>query len=105
MYTQIIDIINHETNEEPRPYSIGKFEGLAWLYNEQNEPQITLKEYANSVNLYAYLWDKDLNYYEEMIQVFGKSGVGKSCIRIKKLDAKKIDAIRDIISRLKIQLL
>lgn len=103
MYQQIIDLINYETGEEAQVYSIGKFTGLGWLHDSSNEPRITIKEYNNSVHIYAYLWDKDENHHHVLASIFGKSGVGKTCIRIKTLNSDKIDAIKDIVARLKAQ--
>lgn len=105
---QIQDLITHEIGEAGQAFSLGKFHGIGWIqYPEGSNldpsdyPLIALKKYEKSVNLYAYLWDTDPVYYKHLESIFGKSAMGKSCIRIKKLNHERIQAIVDILNRLK----
>lgn len=62
-------------------------------------PQISMTVQKNNVSVYIMYFPNGKPIVEEYINVFGKSNVGKSCIRIKKLDVEKLLAFQSIFSR------
>lgn len=104
LYNELVEYITRRTNENPVPISMGKFEGIGWIempYESAqytgNYPTLVIKQYDKTVNLYVTLYDGDEPVAMRYASVFGKSAVGKTCIRIKKLNEAKLEALDDII--------
>jgi hypothetical protein len=104
LFDEIKNMIDKATGEAGREFSLGKFEGLGWLDFHYScstydglYPRIALKQYANAVHFYAMLWIDGKSVIEDYSNVFGKSSVGKGCIRIKKLTDERRDALLEII--------
>ena len=104
IFTDIKSMIDKQTGEEGIEFVHGKFSGIGWLkfhyvcstYNGEY-PRLLLKRQKDAVHLYALLWDDGKPVLERYICVFGKSAVGKSCVRIKTLDDKRVRALHEII--------
>ena len=106
IYQQVKEIIIAEIQEEATDFSIGKFTGEAWCFeqdirggNRPDYPSIMLKQQKNGVHLYIAFWKFSKDEMEEMSRIFGKSAVGKSCIRLRKLTPERVEAIRNIAIR------
>lgn len=108
LYYEIKSLIDEETGELGQEYEYGKFKGLGWLvYNYSNTsyegplPRISLKLQKSAVHVYVMLWINGKPVLENYVHVFGKSAVGKGCLRIKKLDAERKRALKEIIAAAK----
>ncbi|TLG72504.1 hypothetical protein [Culicoidibacter larvae] len=103
IYEQINQLISNITGVHGKEYTIGKFTGLGWLNfhyvcstYDGPYPRISLKQYEKTVNVYYALWEDGQGVVEGYKDVFGKSNVGKNCIRIRKLDEQKIAALEEL---------
>lgn len=64
-------------------------------------PVIAIAPQKSSVNVYVFAM-KDGHYLlEDYISIFGKSNLGKSCIRIRKLNPERINALKEIVEYVK----
>ena len=104
IYDEIEQIINSEAGEQGHNFAIGKFSGMGWLnfyYTcstyDGLYPRIALKRQTNAVHLYVMLWGDGKPILERYTGIFGKTAVGKSCLRIRKLDDKRKTAIAEIV--------
>lgn len=73
------------------PYKTSCYDGL-W-------PVILLTFQKNYVSLYVMKFIDGKSLVKEYSEIFGKSNVGQSCIRIRKLDQAKKDTIKEIVIR------
>ncbi|MCL2610416.1 MAG: hypothetical protein FWE02_01935 [Defluviitaleaceae bacterium] len=104
LYDEIKSMIDSFTGENGKQFTCGQFEGLGWLdfyYKtttyEGYYPRISLKIRSKAVHFYIMLWKDGKPILEDYIEVFGKSSVGKGCLRIKKLNDEKRLALKEII--------
>ena len=104
LYQQVETLIEQRVGVEGTPFVCGKFEGLGWLYYhykcstyEGPYPRISLKQQKNAIHFYIMLWIDGVPVLERYIEVFGKSAVGKGCLRIKKWEDKHINAVLELI--------
>lgn len=104
LYDRIKKIINEVVGEEGVEYTLGKFTGDGWLnfhyvcstYDGQY-PRVSLKQQKAGVHVYIMLWIEGKPILENYIDVFGKTAVGKGCLRLKKLTDEGEVALREII--------
>lgn len=96
------EIITAELNETGKMYTIGKFTGIGWRFNDKvtGEPKVSLKQYDKTVNLYFFPQEDGQPLLPLYEGVFKKSNMGKSCVRLKNLDDKKIAAIRQLLQKI-----
>ncbi|MCL1987897.1 MAG: hypothetical protein FWG64_08005 [Firmicutes bacterium] len=98
LYNGILELFTSELGNEHRngtEYTIGKFTGIGFLFPKEDcekPPLISLKRQKNAVHIYA------INL-EKYAPIFGKSAVGKGCIRVKSLNNERLQAIKEIISK------
>lgn len=105
LYHEIKALIDEQVGEVGREYTIGKFTGDGWLnfhyvcstYDGQY-PRISLKQQKQSVNFYLMLWIDGKPVLENYQSVFGKTALGKGCLRLKKIDDKGKVALKEIIA-------
>jgi len=102
-YNEIKDIIETTIGEQGKHYVAGKADGLGWLeINYKNTcfdgtiPMISIKQREKAVHVYVMMWSGGKPITEDYIKVFGKSAVGVSCIRIRKLTEERKEALREI---------
>ena len=107
LYEQLKTIIETETDLSGTVYTSGKFTGIGWFpFNyktttyEQELYLISLKEYEKTVNLYVMHWVDGENIVGQYVDVFGKSAVGKGCIRIKKLSPEREHVVRLLVQQI-----
>ena len=108
LYNEIESIITNEVGESGRIFTFGKFEGIGWLDFHYKcstydglYPRISLKQQTNAVHFYIILWIDGKPVLDDYIEIFGKSAVGKGCLRIKKLDETRRAALVEIIRHAK----
>ena len=101
LYQKLIQIIEEELQEKGKTYTVGKFTGLGWLFplKADGVPKVSLKQYEKTVNLYLFPKEAGEPLLPKYEDVFKKSNMGKSCLRLKKLDAKKIAAISSLLQK------
>ncbi len=68
-------------------------------------PIISIAPQKNYVALYIFLLHGDKYFLEQYLDNFKKSQIGKSCLRIKKLDESNIEIITEIINDAKQQII
>ena len=105
LYQEIYQLMKDETGQEGRDFAIGAFSGLGWLYAPYKSasfdglyPKICLKEQKNAVHVYVTLFVDGKSVIENYTAIFGKSAIGKSCIRVKKLTRQRREALEEIIN-------
>ena len=99
LYVEILEILENKLGKG-ESYISGKFEGLGWLnfpYKGGLLPKISLKQQKNAVHLYIMKWIDGKPVLDRYRHIFGKSATGVGCIRIKKLDSDRKQALIDII--------
>lgn len=106
MFSEINEMIESVIGETGREYTIGKFTGIGWLdfhyvcsTYDGMYPRISLKKQSSGVHL--YVMSPDYGLLAEYEDVFGKSGLGKGCIRVKTLTADRMAGLRDIVEKVK----
>jgi len=104
LYDEIKNTIENEVGEPGYNFAYRSFEGQGWLNfhyvcstYEGQYPRIVLKQQKEAVHFYVMLWVDGKPILENYTSIFGKSSVGKSCIRIKKLNDERRNAIVEII--------
>jgi len=104
LYYEIKNLIDEGVGEPGHEYEYGKFKGLGWLdfdYANTNYegpfPRISLKLQKNAVHVYVMMWIDGKPILENYVNIFGKSAVGKGCLRIKKLNDERKRALEEII--------
>lgn len=104
LYQQLRHIINEETATIGQPYTYGAFTGLGWLNFHYTcstydgpYPRMSLKQFDKAVHFYIMLWINGKPILDDYVTVFGKSAVGKGCLRFKKLTPEREMALREII--------
>jgi len=108
LYDEIRHIIESKIGEAGEKFSYGKFDGLGWLNFHYTcstydglFPRISLKQQKNAVHIYVMMWKDGRPLLENYVNVFGKSAIGKGCLRIKKLNEEFKKAICEIIDYVK----
>ncbi len=66
-------------------------------------PIISIAPQKNNLSLYFMLFENGNSVVKQYAHIFGKSNVGVSCIRLKKLNEEKLDAIRELVSKVKVE--
>jgi len=104
LYDEVERMITSEVGKEGHPFVYGKFEGVGWLDFQYTSstykgpyPRIALKQQTGAVHLYVMLRIGGEPFLEKYVSIFGKAAVGKGCLRIKKLDDTRRDAIVEIV--------
>ncbi|GMC01237.1 MULTISPECIES: hypothetical protein [Enterococcus] len=105
-YTQIKQLIEQETNQAGKSFTVGKFTGIGWLFiqhspEEPASPLIAVKQYAKTVNIYVPIDENEPPLVEQYAQIFGKSNLGKTCIRISSLTPTRLDALKALVQKIK----
>ena len=102
LFAEIAELISTRVGEAGKPFTAGKFTGLGWLdfpYRTTDYdgpyPRIALKTQSDAVHVYVMSRDPDM--LQEYVNVFGKTGIGKGCIRIKKLTPERQAALIEIV--------
>ncbi|WP_159649224.1 hypothetical protein [Erysipelothrix aquatica] len=93
----LVHIISEIVGSPGREYHLGKFEGLAWFLNNAETPVVSLKKYDKTVNVYAMTWSQNHELAKAVETTFGKSAIGKSCIRIRKLTPDREQVLKNVI--------
>ncbi len=62
-------------------------------------PLIAIAPQKNNISIYVLALENDEYIVQKYGKEFGKSNIGKSCIRIKKLDEKRIESLKVIIQK------
>ena len=101
---EIARIIERESGETGHDFTNGAFEGLGWLNFHYRcstydgpYPRIALKLQKNAVHLYLMVWVDGEPPLKRYAELFGKSAVGRCCLRIKFLDDERRKAIAEIV--------
>ena len=104
LYHEILSLIERTVGEPARPFTCGKFDGVGWLdfhyvcsTYDGAYPRLALKQQKNAVHVYLMLWIDGIPVLERYMSLFGKSAVGKGCLRLKKLDPAKEAALVEIV--------
>ncbi|ASZ06642.1 hypothetical protein [Enterococcus thailandicus] len=105
-YTQIKQLIEQETNQAGKSFTVGKFTGIGWLFiqhspEEPASPLIAVKQYAKTVNIYVPIDENEPPLVEQYAQIFDKSNLGKTCIRISSLTPTRLDALKALVQKIK----
>lgn len=105
-YTQIKQLIEQETNQTGKSFTVGKFTGIGWLFvqhspEEPASPLIAVKQYAKTVNIYVPIDENEPPLVEQYAQIFGKSNLGKTCIRISSLTPTRLDTLKALVQKIK----
>ncbi len=77
------------------PYKNSCYDGL-W-------PIISIAPQKNNLSLYFMLFEDGNSVVKQYSHIFGKSNVGVSCIRLKKLNEEKLETIKELVSKVKIE--
>ena len=109
LYEKIKFIIDRETGADGHVFRSGKFEGIGWLFfhyvcstYDGLYPRLSIKQQSSGVHLYVMTMENSGgSILDKYIPVFGKSAIGKGCLRIKKLTSEHEEALIEIISQLK----
>ena len=108
LYGEIKDIIEKQAQKTGEPFESGKFTGLGWYFFHYKcstydgpYPRVCLKQQQNAVHIYTALWQDGESVLEDYVDVFGKSAIGKGCIRIKKLTPARKEALLEILGMAK----
>ena len=103
IYNTIACLIEDELGDNGKAYTMGKFTGRGWLFpeGEHTVPAISLKQYEKTVNLYILPTDSGASVLERYQPIFKKSNIGKGCLRVRRLDEAKIEAIRELVQLVK----
>jgi len=103
-YQEIYQLIKETSGQEGTEFEIGAFSGLGWLYAPYKSttfdglyPKLVLKQQKQAVHVYVTLFENGKSLLENYTEVFGKSAIGKSCIRIKKLTPERKAALLELI--------
>ncbi len=70
-------------------------------YYDGKWPLLAIAPQKNTINVYAFVLIEGHYVAETFAEVFGKSNVGKSCIRIRKMNSERYTALKTIIGILK----
>lgn len=104
LFEQINQLISRTVGSPGQAFTAGQFSGLGWLEfhyvcstYDGPYPRIALKQYDKTVNFYIHVWDNGQSILENYKEVFGKSAVGVGCIRIRKLNEQRIEALRELV--------
>ena len=104
LYDEIEHMIVSEVGVQGHPFIYGKFEGLGWLDFQYTSsayegpcPKIALKQQKNAVHLYVMSQTQGQPLLEKYVPIFGKTAVGKGCLRIKTLNEARRNAITEIV--------
>jgi hypothetical protein len=104
LHNEIKELIEEHVGEKAKTFTLGKFSGLGWLEfhyicstYDRLYPRIVLKCQSNAIHV--YIMSREYGLLERYISVFGKTGLGKGCIRIKKLTPERQEALIEIISK------
>ncbi len=73
------------------------FEYKNSTYDGKHWPAISIAPQKNFVALYIFTLKDGKYFLEDYVDNFKKSQLGKSCLRIKKLDESNLDIITEII--------
>ncbi len=73
------------------PYKNSCYDGM-W-------PMVALAPQKNNISLYIMVFENGKPIIEDYKDVFGKSNIGKSCIRLKNLNEEKITAIKQLLDK------
>ncbi|MFV0560190.1 MAG: hypothetical protein ACK5NA_05690 [Enterococcus sp.] len=106
LFTQIQQLIEQETNLPGESFTVGKFTGIGWLFtqpspDEPASPMIAIKQYAKTVNVYVPIDEDEPPLVEQYAHIFGKSNLGKTCIRISSLTPARLDALKLLVNKIK----
>ena len=104
LYSEIKNIIEKQAQKAGELFESGKFSGLGWYFYHYKcstydgpYPRICLKQQKNGVHVYTALWQDGKSVLEDYVDVFGKSAIGKGCIRIKKMTPARKEALLEIL--------
>ncbi len=64
-------------------------------------PQIAIAPQQKSINIYVFALKGDHYLLEEYQEIFGISNIGKSCLRIRKMNKRRYKALKEIIAYIK----
>lgn len=94
---RLVHIISEIVGSPAQEYHLGKFEGLAWYLRNAETPVVSLKKYDKTVNVYAMTWSQNHELAKAVETTFGKTAIGKSCIRIRKLTPDREQVLKNVI--------
>lgn len=97
LFITLKQLMEDELGQAGTPYSVGKFSGIGWLFPPDGDPWLSLKAYPKTVNIYLFLFFDGKPVASQYTDVFGKSNLGKSCIRIRSLTPAKETALRELL--------
>lgn len=106
LYEEILALLEEVIGEKGKSFTVGKFSGIGWLDFHYKcttydglYPRISLKQQANGVHI--YVMSGEAEFLNEFIDIFGKSAIGKGCVRIKKLTPERQDGIVKMVEKIK----
>ena len=106
LYDQILTLIETEVGAKAKPFTAGKFEGVGWLdfhyvcsTYDGIYPRIALKKQANGVHV--YVMSPEYGILSEYVDIFGKTAIGKGCVRIKLLTESREASLIELVKRVK----
>ena len=104
LYNEIKSLIDREVGGLGVDFTAGKFTGIGWLFFHYKctsydglYPRISLKQYPDSVHIYFHLFKDGQSELDSFVDIFGKSAVGKGCVRLKKWNEERKDALNELI--------
>ena len=106
LYGKILMLIETEVGVQGTPFTAGKFEGVGWLdfhyvcsTYDGKYPRIALKKQANGVHV--YIMSSEYGILAEYVDIFGKTAIGKGCVRVKLLTEEREAGLVELIRRVK----
>lgn len=104
LYLELKELIESHSGQKGLLFEAGAFSGLGWYFFHYKcstfdgpYPRVSLKQQKNAVHVYTALWDNGKSVLEDYVGIFGKSGVGKGCLRIRKLTPARRQALIEIL--------
>jgi hypothetical protein len=104
LYNEIMRLVKDITKQNGMPFELGAFSAIGWRHDSSNDtpmPYISIKKQKNAVHVYYSFWKFNEAEKRHFVSVFGKSAIGKSCIRIRKMTVERKETLTFIINRCK----
>jgi hypothetical protein len=99
LYNEIEKLIENIVGKTGELYELGAFSGIGWSHastpmnRESSNHIVVIKKQKNAVHVYYAFWKFDEDEKNRIVSVFGKSAVGKNCIRIKKMTEERREVL------------
>ncbi len=104
---QLLELVNECCDDTPTFIDTPSINLIGWYLKEYKNstyyqadlwPAIAIAPQRNHVALYIYITTNNAWFLEQYHDNFKKSEIGKSCLRIKKIDETNVELITEIIN-------